>query len=34
VQAAVQAGEGPAEIGGRLGTKETGDAIVARVRKS
>jgi 3-isopropylmalate dehydrogenase len=34
VKGAVQAGEGPAEIGGALGTRETGDAIVARLRKN
>jgi len=31
VRGAVQAGEGPAEIGGSLGTRETGDAIVKRI---
>jgi len=32
VRDAVRAGEGPAEIGGSLGTRETGDAIVNRIR--
>lgn len=34
VREAVEAGEGPAEIGGSLGTKETGDAIVNRIRRT
>ena len=33
VAGAVRAGEGPAEIGGSLGTLETGDAIVRRIQK-
>jgi 3-isopropylmalate dehydrogenase len=33
VRDAVRAGDGPAEIGGSLGTTETGDAIVNRIRK-
>ena len=33
VRDAVRAGEGPAEIGGSLGTRETGDAVVGRIRK-
>jgi len=33
VAGAVRAGEGPAEIGGSLGTRETGDAVVERIRK-
>jgi 3-isopropylmalate dehydrogenase len=32
VKEAVLAGEGPAEIGGSLGTRETGSAIVSRIR--
>ena len=34
VQDAVVTGQGTREIGGSLGTRETGDAIVARVRKN
>jgi len=33
VAGAVQAGEGPAEIGGSFGTRETGDAVVGRIQK-
>jgi 3-isopropylmalate dehydrogenase len=33
VQQAVSAGQGTAEIGGSLGTRETGDAIVQRIRQ-
>jgi 3-isopropylmalate dehydrogenase len=32
VTEAVQSGEGPAEIGGTLGTRETGDCIAAKIR--
>jgi len=32
VEAAIAAGESTADIGGRLGTRETGDAVTARVR--
>jgi isocitrate/isopropylmalate dehydrogenase len=34
VQDAVTAGQGTRDIGGSLGTRETGDDIAARVRKS
>ena len=34
VQTAVTAGQGTGDIGGSLGTRETGDAIAARVRKN
>ena len=34
VQTAVAAGQGTSDIGGSLGTRETGDAIAARVRKN
>ena len=33
VEAAVRAGEGTSDIGGTLGTKETGDRIAARIRQ-
>ena len=32
VEAAIAARESTADIGGRLGTRETGDAVAARVR--
>jgi isocitrate/isopropylmalate dehydrogenase len=34
VQQAVAAGQGTREIGGSLGTRETGDDIVARIRNA
>jgi 3-isopropylmalate dehydrogenase len=32
VESAVRSGQGPAEIGGALGTRETGDAIATLIR--
>jgi isocitrate/isopropylmalate dehydrogenase len=33
ILASVEAGEGTPDIGGKLGTRETGDAIAAHIKK-